>query len=155
MKQKEQAMDVKTVKELMSAVQEVRRITELLLPLPKGMSPRHILIIDVIYQLAAENSEVKISDVSTKLQVTKPSVTKLVKELEQLGAVTKETDAADKRVTHLRLTALGLKYYDIYVAKYHKWLAKQLKNISKSDVRTTAATIHSLRQTLEGKQPEL
>lgn len=148
-------MDVKTTKELMSAMHESKRIMDMLLPLPKGMTQRHILIIDSIWQLTAANGDVKISDVSDWLRVTKPSVTKLLKELEQLGVVVKAADSDDKRVIHLRLTELGQQYYDLYVDKYNTWVGKQLNDITKEDVRTTVATVHKLYLALKGKRPNL
>lgn len=128
---------------------------DLLLPLPKGLTQRHILIIDSVWQLAAANGDVKISDVSDWLRVTKPSVTKLLKELEQMGVVAKIADAADKRVIHLQLTELGRLYYDLYVDKYNTWVGQQLDDITKEDVRVTVATVHKLYLALKGKQPDL
>lgn len=148
-------MDLKTVKQLLTAMHESRRIMDLLLPLPKGMTQRHILIIDSICQLHAANGDVKISDVSDWLRVTKPSVTRLIKELEQMGVVAKIADASDKRVIHLLLTDLGREYYDLYVVKYTTWVGRQLDDITKKDVRVTAATVHKLYLALKGKRPEL
>lgn len=45
-------MEISDVKKFLSACQEAKRITELMPPLPKGMSPRHIYVIDAVFQLS-------------------------------------------------------------------------------------------------------
>lgn len=99
-------MEIEAVQELMAACHEAKRITELLPKLPKGMTPRHIGVIDAIHGLSREG-DVCVSAVSARLGITRPSVTRLIGELEQLGAVGKQADTNDKRVVWVSLTALG------------------------------------------------
>ena len=47
-------MEIEAVQELMAACHEAKRITELLPKLPKGMTPRHIGVIDAIHGLSRE-----------------------------------------------------------------------------------------------------
>ena len=44
-------MDITAVKNFLGACHEAKRITELMPKLPKGMTPRHIQILDSIRQL--------------------------------------------------------------------------------------------------------
>lgn len=134
-------MDITTVKKFLDACHEAKRITELMPELPEGMSPRHIHVIDVIRRLEMNGRVVKVSDVSDCLNVTRPSITKLVSELENLGAIAKFQDGADRRVVRISLTGLGQKYYDFYVEKYHNWLAEQLSDIDSEAMEITARTI--------------
>ena len=77
-------MEISDVKKFLSACQEAKRITELMPPLPKGMSPRHIYVIDAVFQLSQCQEQVMVSDVSKLLGVTRPSITKVIQELEKL-----------------------------------------------------------------------
>ena len=54
-------------------------------------------MIDAIHSLSREGG-VRVSAVSARLGITRPSVTPLIGELEQLGAVEKQADTNDKRV---------------------------------------------------------
>ena len=119
-------MEISYVKDFLSACQDAKRITELMPPLPKGMSPRHIYVIDAVFQLSQCQEKVMVSDVSRLLGVTRPSITKVIQDLEKLKALTKIPDQEDKRIVHIALTSLGKEYYDFYVGgrsfcgcKYH------------------------------------
>lgn len=149
-------MDLKSVKKFMDACQEAKYITELLPKLPPGMSPRHVKVIDVIWQLKQTGQDIKVSDVSEFLNVTRPSITKLISELEKEGALNKIPDRADKRVVHLELTALGQKYYEFYVEKYQSWLARKFQEneIRSEDLEATADTISQVYRLMNKEKME-
>ena len=75
-------MEIQLIKDFLDACHEVKRINELMPALPKGMSPRHVRIIDIIYQRSQKAEGVKVSDVSKTLQVTKPSNWALCKKIQ-------------------------------------------------------------------------
>lgn len=147
---------------LLNACQEAKRVTELIPPLPQGLTPRHLKVVDAIQQLSSGGQAVKVSDISNLLQVTRPGITRLINELESFAIVTKEADAQDKRIVRLHLTSVGLQMYEYYIVQFHSWLAQQLPNLSPEEARVTAASIHKLYTvltttafTLEGKPPVL
>ena len=98
-------------------------------------------------------SRVKISDVSDFLGGTRPSVTKLIRELESHGALTKTPDTCDKRIIWLQLTPLGEEYYDFYCLQYHNWLSKVLGEIPQEDFETTVRTIFRVQEILQNNHP--
>lgn len=112
-------MTTEKLKELLDACFTAKRITETMMDLPHGMKPRHIHVIDAIYGLGKNGSPVRVSDVSKKLNITTPSVTKLINDLLDMGVVTKSEDSGDKRFTLLGLTEKGLQYEKKYVTDYH------------------------------------
>lgn len=134
-------MEIKDVKLFLDSCHAAKRIIELMPKLPAGLTPRHIHVIDAIWQISREYGSVKISDVSLFLRVTRPSVTKLIHELDALDAVRKVPDTQDHRSTLVELTDLGRKYYDFYVDQYHSWLAKQCSDIDPEHFRITAETL--------------
>lgn len=91
-------MDTALIKDFFDCCREAKKILELLPPLPQGLTPRHIQIIDTISQLEEKNGLVKISDISTALHVTRPSITRLVSELAAAGYAQKAGSATDGRV---------------------------------------------------------
>ncbi|MCC2254995.1 MarR family transcriptional regulator [Ruminococcus sp. CLA-AA-H200] len=134
-------MELIYMKKFLDACHQAKRITELMPKLPERMTPRHIHVIDALFQLEQKEDSVKVSDVSGFLGVTRPSITKLLNELESLGAVEKIPDEADRRVTLIRLTEKGKKYYNFYVEEYQGWLLKQLGEADTEEFMTTVNTI--------------
>lgn len=141
-------MNIDKFKELIDSCFIAKKITETMEELPKGFKPRHIHVIDSIYQLSKKNSDVRISDVSSKLNVTTPSITKLINELEEKSVVEKYTISDDKRVILVKLTELGMKYHQYYVTDYHTLWVGNLDDISEEDVDRAVYIINKLMDTM-------
>ena len=141
-------MNIAKVKELIDSCYIAKKITETMEELLKGFKPRHIHVIDSIYQLSKKKSDVRISDVSSKLNVTTPSITKLINELEEKSVVEKYTISDDKRVILVKLTELGMKYHKYYVTDYHTLWAGNLDYISDEDVDKVVYIINRLKDTM-------
>ena len=139
-------MNIDKFKELIDSCFIAKKITETMEELPKGFKPRHV--IDSIYQLSKKKSDVRISDVSSKLNVTTPSITKLINELEEKSVVEKYTISDDKRVILVKLTELGMKYHKYYVTDYHTLWAGNLDYISDEDVDKVVYIINRLKDTM-------
>ena len=65
-------IQVEEIKEFLDACHKAKRIAEMMPELPEGMTPRHVHVIDAIYQLERTGEMVKVSDVSEYLEVTRP-----------------------------------------------------------------------------------
>lgn len=141
-------MDIEKFKELIDACFVAKKITETMEELPKGFKPRHIHVIDSIYQLSKEKEDVRISDVSNRLNVTTPSITKLINELEEKEVVEKYTISDDKRVTLVKLTELGAKYHQHYVIDYHTLWVSNLTDISDEEVDKVISIIDRVKNTM-------
>ena len=135
------AIQVEEMKRFLDACHKAKRIVEMMAELPEGMTPRHVHVIDAIYRLERTGKMVKVSDVSEYLEVTKPSITRLIRDLEALGVVSKNADTQDKRIIWLKLTDLGYKYYDFYIRRYFTWIGRQLEGIEPEELLTAADTI--------------
>ena len=77
-------MNTTSLKQLLDTCFTAKRIVETLPELPKGIKPRHIHVLDAIQDIQKQQGMCRVSDVSTKLNITMPSITKLVQELESL-----------------------------------------------------------------------
>lgn len=141
-------MKVDNMKRLLDSCFVAKRVTETMKELPKGFKPRHIHIIDCIHELHEECEEVRVSDISERLKITTPSVTKLINELEEKKVLVKYSLEEDKRVTLLKLTDLGKEYYRQYVKEYHEEWANHLKEITDEEIEITIRVIEQLLKSM-------
>ncbi|MEG0830190.1 MAG: MarR family winged helix-turn-helix transcriptional regulator [Anaerovoracaceae bacterium] len=141
-------MDSIQIKLLLDSCFVAKSITESMKQLPAGFKPRHIHIIDAISRLSDKTDEVRVSDVSHQLNITTPSVTKLIGELEEKGVVEKREHSLDKRVTLVTLTALGEEYEQKYVEQYHSEWAQRLTDVSDEDVQIVVSTLCKLAKAM-------
>ena len=132
------------LKRFIDACTTARRIVETMPELPKGIKPRHIHVIDAIVLTEQQKGKVQVSDISRHLNVTMPSVTRLVRELEEQGVLVKYPDREDGRNVLLKLTALGQEYYQRYVHDYYQELGQRLEEISRADLKTAVQTINKV-----------
>jgi DNA-binding MarR family transcriptional regulator len=78
-----------------------------------------------------------------------PTITSLVDKLVALGFVTREIDAADRRVTRVRATPAGLEQLDAVRNRRTSWLAEQLDTLSTEELRTLAEAAEILGALVE------
>lgn len=144
-------MNTKLVKQFLDACHQAKKITELMPQLPDGIKPRHIHVIDMIYELGEKREYVKVSDVSEALKVTRPSITQLIKELEDKNVVLKQQGSNDSRIITLTLTELGIKYYETYVDKYQNQLCRWYEGISEDEMKITIQTISKIHHIMKAQ----
>lgn len=75
---------------ILEALWLAKKALECMPELPKDMKPSHIRVLDVIYKKYNQNGSVRVTDVSMAMQITKPSITKLINELVDIGTVKKQ-----------------------------------------------------------------
>ena len=148
-------MDEEMIKRFIDACNDSKKITELMPPLPKGIRPRHIHILDSIVILRNRMDLVRVSDVSERLNVTMPSITLLVNDLEKKGCLIKQTSPEDKRAYSLVLTELGELYYRMYIKGYHGWLSERFDEVSEEDMKTTIRTIYKVYEVMKRCSPAI
>lgn len=141
-------MDIQHLKKLLDACSTAKHVIETLPELPKGMKPRHIHVLDQISMVYAKYGECRVSDVSDGLNITMPSVTKLIQELESMHLVDKYPAREDKRVTLLRLTEPGEACVKRYVYDFQSKWTKNLTLISNEEVEKAIRLIEQLAQTM-------
>jgi DNA-binding MarR family transcriptional regulator len=82
-------------------------------------------------------------------QVAPPTITAIVGKMEGLGLVTRETDAADRRVTRIRITPAGIDQLDEVRNRRTSWLASQLNSLSDDDRRRLVDAVEVLAKLLD------
>ncbi|MCR5667067.1 MAG: MarR family transcriptional regulator [Eubacterium sp.] len=138
-----------TLKTLIDACTYARKILSFLPDLPKEISPRQIRILGTIHDLQQDCEQVKISDIADTMHVTRPSITRLIGELESLNLVNKEQSKTDRRIFTLELTDLGAKYYQVYVEDYYREMASILRDFTDRRLLDASASLIEVYQTLE------
>lgn len=137
-------MKVESVKLILDACAAASHV-ELMLPaLPKGITPRCVRVIEQIAHLTKQDKAVKVSDISEMLDVTRPGITAVVRDLAEMGYVSKERDTVDNRIVYVSLTQSGWELYRTYVEEGHAYLAKVFADIGDDGAEQLAAMIHRI-----------
>lgn len=137
-------MNTDTIKALMDACYQAKRVRELLPTLPKGVTSSYIHYLDTIERLEARGVQVKVSDISDALHIPRPGVTRTVKEMEAGGYLQKTASTEDGRVTYLTITEAGKKLSQTYNTQFFSQLAPALADVSEADAACTIRTIEKL-----------
>ena len=132
------------VKKVMDACYLAKRARDLLPTLPNGVTSSHVHYLDTIRKLELKTDSVRVSDISDKLGLPKPGVTKTIKEMEKLGFVEKQADKTDGRVVFLKITAAGKALLDEYVDELFGELSRELGDVSDEDAETMIETVEKL-----------
>ena len=143
------------VKRMMDACYKAKRIRDMLPPLPGGVVPTYMQILDVIQKLEVQNGSVKISDVSDALHIPRPGVTRAVKEMEGKGFLQKIASNDDGRVTYLSITESGAKLSEKFDQKYFEALSAALDDISDSDADCMIQTIEKFYAVMCARRGQL
>ena len=148
-------MTIKTIKALLDACYQAKRVRELLPALPNGVSPSFIQYLDVIEGLERRGVRLKVSDISDALNLPRPGVTRTVKEMEDGGYLKKTTSDRDGRITYLSITEAGRALSQTYNARFFAQLAPQLDDISEEDAACTIRTIEKLYRVMAERRISL
>ncbi len=145
-------MTADKIKRMLDACYLAKRIRELLPTLPEGVKPTYIQYMDIIHTLQKSNEQVKISDISDKLRLPRPGITRTVKEMEKKGYLYKYASKEDGRITYIAITQKGEELYDKYDKNYYSRLVKYLDNISEEEADCMIETIEKFYEVMrEGK----
>lgn len=136
-------MKVQTIKAMMDACYQAKRIREMLPTLPAGVTPSYIHFLDVVETMERQGISVKISDISDYLHIPRPGVTRTVKEMEEKGYLRKSVAAEDGRVTYISITEEGRALSEKYNGDVFNSLADPLDEISEEDAETMIHTIET------------
>jgi len=116
---------------------------------PKEMKPSHIRVLDVIYKKYNQNGSVRVTDVSMAMQITKPSITKLINELVDIGTVKKTMADDDKRIVLVEPTSFGKECVQKYVLDYHAKLADYFSEFDQGKYLSMIETVEFIYQSMK------
>lgn len=146
-------MDTNSLRNLLDICFVAKHVTETLPELPTGMKPRHIHVLDAVNRINNEGQLCRVSDVSRCLNITTPSVSKLIRELEEQNMLKKKQDETDGRVTYVYLTNAGHRCVNKHITVLHGQWAAAMPDVTNEEVEQTVRTITRLYETiLEGRK---
>ena len=137
-------MTIELLKRMMDACYQAKRIRDMLPPLPEGVTSSYIQYLDIIEKMQHQGMQVKISDISDRLSLPRPGVTRTVKEMEQKGYLKKTVSPEDGRVTWLTLTETGQALSQKYNQECFSILADYTEKISEEDAECMIRTMDQL-----------
>ena len=145
-------MTVEDIKHMLDAFYKAKRIRDMLPELPEGVSPSYVRFLDAIEKLQRANGSVKISDLSAKLRLQPPGVTRTVKEMEEKGFLAKQTSPDDGRVTYITITESGAALSEEFNTQVFESLGAKLPDISQQDVETVIRVIERFYAVMSGEE---
>ena len=96
-----------------------------------------------------------VTQISQELDITLPSVTAMVKRLEQKGYVTRQRGASDGRQVNARLTDSGMQAYVGYLFAQRKMINAVRSSIPAEDVAVVLRALKALNGFFSEKMEEL
>lgn len=145
-------MTIESIKALLDACYQAKRVRELLPALPDGVSPSYIHYLDTIERLEQRGELVKVSDIGDALHIPRPGVTRTVSEMERAGYLQKKASEKDGRVTYLTVTDAGRRLSAAYNAQFFAQLAPLLADIPDEDAACAVRTIERLYRVMSERR---
>lgn len=140
-------MNQRKAKDVIDAFEKAEKLSQERPPLPKGLLPSYLKLIDWTYQLS-QKGNVKISDIADALHLSRPGITRSFTALEQMQLIEKKTSDTDGRVVYVSLTEKGIAYYFQYVDQYYKQLTKRLSKYDEADLNVMIHMIDLISEDL-------
>lgn len=70
-----------------------------------------------------------LGELATSEQVAPPTMTRIIEKLSALGYVSRQVDPADRRVSHVTVTAAGRRYFESTRQRRRSWLAARMERL--------------------------
>ncbi len=134
-------MKTESVKLILDACQQAAQLQRLLPALPEGVTPRCVRVVEQIRRLSEGGKDVRVSDISEMLDVTRPGITNVLRDLVEMGYVSKRRDEEDSRIVFVSLTDRGEALYRRYVEAYHRHLCGVFEELGDDGARELARMI--------------
>ena len=97
----------------------------------------------------ADGGPQRVTVLAAREPVAQPTMSVIVKRLEQRGLVQRERDPGDARATLVSITPAGLEILHERRALRSKWFEAHLAHLGEADRRTVLAAVEILLQTLD------
>lgn len=131
---------------LMDSLIVAKNAYEALPPLPEGIKPVYHRVLNMLYR--NKDHEIRVSDLSEALEMQLPNMTKLIKEMIDVGLVQKVRSNQDKRVVFIQMSEDGIQYFKDHVLVYRKQLQKEFEEFEEEDCYTMIKMINAIQKKL-------
>ena len=137
------------ISDLVDMFFEAKKIVEYLPMLPGTLRKSHLQVLQMIEKLKVTQEEVKVTDISKRLKISSPNITKLVNELQEMNMVTKCPSLKDKRIVQVDLTERGKATLTHYVMNYHQHLDQLIEKVGAERCQLTIETMKEISKEMK------
>ncbi len=123
-------MNSQKTKEMLDSFYMAKRILDLLPELPEGVLPSYIRYLETVLNLKEAHEKVKVSDLSSALNLPRPGVTRTVSSMVEKGYLNKRSSKEDGRITYIEISDKGMALFAKFNAKFMKNVATRSLNLT-------------------------
>lgn len=141
-------MNSQKTKDMLDSFYMAKRILDLLPDLPEGVLPSYIRYLERIIELQEVHEKVKVSDLSSALNLPRPGVTRTVNSMVEKGYLNKRSSKEDGRVTYIEISDQGMALFEKFNRDFFKDLSLSLSHISIEEADIMIETIEKFYQVM-------
>ena len=141
-------MNSQKTKDMMDSFYMAKRILDLLPELPEGVLPSYIRYLERVIELQKTHEKVKVSDLSSALNLPRPGVTRTVNSMVEKGYLNKMSSKEDGRVTYIEISDKGMTLFEKFNRDFFKDLSLNLSHISIEEADIMIETIEKFYQVM-------
>ena len=123
-------MNSQKTKEMLDSFYMAKRILDLLPELPEGVLPSYIRYLETVLNLKEAHEKVKVSDLSSALNLPRPGVTRTVSSMVEKSYLNKRSSKEDGRITYIEISDKGMALFAKFNAKFMKNVATRSLNLT-------------------------
>lgn len=141
-------MNSQKTKDMMDSFYMAKRILDLLPELPEGVLPSYIRYLERVIELQKTHEKVKVSDLSSALNLPRPGVTRTVSSMVEKGYLNKISSKEDGRVTYIEISDKGMALFEKFNREFFNDLSSSLNHISIEEADIMIETIEKFYQVM-------
>lgn len=141
-------MNSQKTKEMLDSFYMAKRILDLLPELPEGVLPSYIRYLERVIELQKTHEKVKVSDLSSALNLPRPGVTRTVSSMVEKGYLNKMSSKEDGRVTYIEISDKGMALFEKFNREFFNDLSQSLSDISIEEADSMIETIEKFYQVM-------
>ena len=141
-------MNSQKTKDMLDSFYMAKRILDLLPDLPEGVLPSYIRYLEKVIELQETHEKVKVSDLSSALNLPRPGVTRTVNSMVEKGYLNKMSSKEDGRVTYIEISDKGMTLFEKFNRDFFKDLSLNLSHISIEEADIMIETIEKFYQVM-------
>lgn len=141
-------MNSQKTKDMLDSFYMAKRILDLLPELPEGVLPSYIRYLERVIELQETHEKVKVSDLSSALNLPRPGVTRTVGSMVEKGYLNKMSSKEDGRVTYIEISDKGMALFEKFNREFFNDLSSSLNHISIEEADIMIETIEKFYQVM-------
>lgn len=141
-------MNSQKTKDMLDSFYMAKRILDLLPELPEGVLPSNIRYLERVIELQETHEKVKVSDLSSALNLPRPGVTRTVGSMVEKGYLNKMSSKEDGRVTYIEISDKGMALFEKFNREFFNDLSSSLNHISIEEADIMIKTIEKFYQVM-------